>query len=281
MNGNTPNIQPVPKQPRRNSRDQISFLANSFSIFETIKSNSIESISEVDTRDAHTIRVTTRVPLLEAIEDDEDLTVDLSSVTTKEDFKRLWASDPFLYYSIPEIHRRSYKVSEDDSDDDEDELGVTSPAVTSPAGLFPPKARQAPAAAAVTVAVAHPQEQAQAQEHQQRLNDVGEEHRPARRRSSTTSRNMSCPAGMLANADISYSIFHGGTAIVTRCRRLSTEAHPSLVVDDAWSTFNDDYLTDDDDDSLYDSDDDSFDEPLKRALTRMNSIKVHRHDELE
>ena len=204
------------RQQRRNSRDQLSCLANSFSIFETIKSNSIDSINKVDNRDAHRISVVTKVPLLEIGEGDEDITVDLSEVTTKEDLKNLWSSDPFLYYSIPEIHQRSYKVSVlDDSDDDEDELEVTSPAG------FPsmiPKAQQAP------VAVAHPQEKEQQQQVQVR--------RPERRRSSATLRNLSCPAGMLANADISYSLFNGGTPIVTRCRRLSVEAHPTLVVGD-------------------------------------------------
>ena len=37
---------------------------------------------------------------------------------------------------------------------------------------------------------------------------------------------------MLANADISYSLFNGGTPIVTQCHRLSGEAHPTLVVGD-------------------------------------------------
>ena len=249
-NNSASDSQPGRQQQRRKSRNQggnLGSLLNSFTIFEGIKSNSAECITEVDTRNAHAIKSTVTKILLKGVgEEDEELTVDLSEVTTKEDLKALRATDPFLYYSIPKNHLDSYSFNDlADSEDDENEIGGASPAG------FPsiPLAQRAP--------VVRSQGQ-QTQDGQATQ---------TRRRSSSSARNLSCPAGMLANADISYSLFNGGTTIVTRSHRLSTEAHPSLMMDDL---------------DLSSSDDDDDDQPARRVMAMMNDFtSTRRFDERE
>mmetsp|Transcript_28584 Transcript_28584/g.60960 ORF Transcript_28584/g.60960 Transcript_28584/m.60960 type:complete len:221 (+) Transcript_28584:187-849(+) len=102
-----------------------------------------------------------------------------------DDLRRLKKDDPFLYYSIPSIRRRSYMFDDDGDDDDDIRAAVRS------------------------------------------------------------SRRSSLPAKVLANADISRWSHQQQQArqeieeprrrresVVKRSRRLSTEAHPSLICDE-------------------------------------------------
>mmetsp|Transcript_26277 Transcript_26277/g.52797 ORF Transcript_26277/g.52797 Transcript_26277/m.52797 type:complete len:269 (-) Transcript_26277:160-966(-) len=258
-NSNNKNTSQGPATRRRSSRGPVhSAFRNSYSIFEAIRSDS-ERINPIDTRRSNDAAR----GHLDDIKDEDD-TVDLSSVTTKEDLKNLWVSDPFLYYSIPEIHKNAYKVDSDEDDDDaelEREYGVA------PSGM--------PRLSMTTPPPSRAQNPAAEQQQQQQMNNeqTNEESRPTRRRSSNTLRNLSCPAGMLANADISYALFHGGTTLVTRRHRISTEAHPSLIVDDF---VGDEELSDDED---FDIEDDDFEEPLLGVLKKMSSKRMLGHND--
>mmetsp|Transcript_25334 Transcript_25334/g.51830 ORF Transcript_25334/g.51830 Transcript_25334/m.51830 type:complete len:298 (-) Transcript_25334:223-1116(-) len=287
-NSNNKNTSQGPATRRRSSRGPVhSAFRNSYSIFEAIRSDS-ERINPIDTRRSNDAAR----GHLDDIKDEDD-TVDLSSVTTKgesdppgfeivnlhhsyrelskspfvefpEDLKNLWVSDPFLYYSIPEIHKNAYKVDSDEDDDDaelEREYGVA------PSGM--------PRLSMTTPPPSRAQNPAAEQQQQQQMNNeqTNEESRPTRRRSSNTLRNLSCPAGMLANADISYALFHGGTTLVTRRHRISTEAHPSLIVDD----FVGDEESSDDED--FDIEDDDFEEPLLGVLKKMSSKRMLGHND--
>lgn len=130
--------------------------------------------------------------------------VDIGSLSD-EDLRRLKRDDPFLYYSIPSIRRRSYRF------DDVDE-----------------------------------EEEGRADAIRNAMTRMSTTRRPTRR--------TSLPAQVLANADISRSQRQQQEEVVatglveevltvmieepsrrssvTRCRRLSTEAHPSMVCDD-------------------------------------------------
>lgn len=253
---NTASRGPVPRRSSRGPAHPT--FRNSYSIYEAMRSDS-ERINAVDTRRSNDAA---RDRLCDIA--DEDETVDLSSVTTKEDLKKLWVSDPFLYYSIPEIHKNAYRV---DSDEDEDEAELQRVYGVAPSGM-----PRVPAADQVNQR--QPQRQQHPQQEPSERNDeqTHEESRPPRRRSSNTARNLSCPAGMLANADISYALFHGGTAVVTRRHRLSTEAHPSLIVD---VVLSDEELSDDEDFDI--EDDDDFEEPLMGVLKRMSSTRILGH----
>lgn len=113
-----------------------------------------------------------------------------------------------MYHSIPEVHKRSFKFDEgaidlaqllepDDDDDDDDDL-------------FAGGQEGADAGAGGTGAAA--------------AGGTGPRRR-MRPRLST-----SCPAGLLADADIARAMFER-TKVIKR-RRLSVEAHPSLVCED-------------------------------------------------
>ncbi|KAL7461312.1 hypothetical protein ACHAXS_001734, partial [Conticribra weissflogii] len=97
-----------------------------------------------------------------------DETVDLSSVTTKEDLKKLWVSDPFLYYSIPEIHKNAYRV---DSDEDEDELQRVY-------GVAPSGMPRVPAADQVNQRQPQPQQHPQQEPSQRNDEQTHEESHP-------------------------------------------------------------------------------------------------------
>mmetsp|Transcript_26462 Transcript_26462/g.55185 ORF Transcript_26462/g.55185 Transcript_26462/m.55185 type:complete len:256 (-) Transcript_26462:202-969(-) len=107
--------------------------------------------------------------------------------------RNLKTSDPFMYYSIPEMRRRSYQSLEDDDEDDNETSTV-------PTGL--------------------PQENEISAETQPSL----AEEPPLRRRME---RHSSCPAGMLADLEIARSQLEG---MVPRRRRVSTEAHSTVVL---------------------------------------------------
>ncbi len=107
--------------------------------------------------------------------------------------KNLKTSDPFMYYSIPEMRRRSYQSLEDD-DEDNGEISIA-PTVL-------PQENEVPAEAQPSLV---------------------EEPLPRRRRE----RHVSCPAGMLADMEIARSQLEG---VVSRRRRVSTEAHSSVVL---------------------------------------------------
>ena len=249
---------------RRRSRGQFTLpaLRNSFSIVETIKSNAADGITEIDTRhsqaNARTSSRTTLIPLAEI--DEREKRVDLGELMFDDEFKKLKSSDPFLFYSIPEVKKRSltltdeFDFSDDDSDDDDDE--EMAPPVR-PVRRFD-QVEQAPV---------HQQEQ--------------QLDRPVRRRSSLT-RIMSCPAGMLANAEMSRSLFEGRSTVVPRSSRLSVEAHPNLVVDDIMSSMGSSALCgfNEEDDNIDGSDsDEEFDDTLKRVLNRMNTKSILGRDE--
>ncbi|KAL7550611.1 hypothetical protein ACHAWF_013833 [Thalassiosira exigua] len=136
--------------------------------------------------------------------DEKNEKVDLSSFSDEE-LRRLKKDDPFLYYSIPSLRRKSYAFDTDDDD-----------------------------------AI---------------LRDI--------RSSSSTHRRSSISAEVLAGADISLARHRrAGEAaegdavrrgsIVRRDRRLSTEAHPSLICEEMMRELEalDNADSDDDDMSL-------------------------------
>ncbi len=181
---------------------------------------------------------------------------------TAADLKNIWASDPFLFYSIPEIHKNAYKVSDSEdssassSDDLEDLDGRDESAlhaILEKSGLRPsgiphlhkiPVSRPVPQAQQV-----HPLKKeaplppirestdgaapdANDSSHDNNGGNGDRGPMMQRRRSSLTRRNFSCPAEMLKKADIAYSLFHGAKPVVKRRHRLSTEAHTALVAED-------------------------------------------------
>lgn len=126
--------------------------------------------------------------------------VDVGGLSS-EDLRRLKRDDPFLYYSIPSIRRRSYRFNGEDGDE-ADAVRMTSPL-----------------------------------------------------------RRTSLPAHVLANADISRSQQEEArqevegpaieeprrrNSVVRRNRRLSTEAHPTLVCDELMRELQDLDIDDDD-----------------------------------
>ena len=265
MNLNKKNASNGQTPDRRSSRGQFPFsaLRSSCSIVETIKSNATERINAVDTRysqaDTRTHSKTTLIPLAEIEEREER--VDLGDLMFDDEFKKLKSSDPFLFYSIPEVKKRSFMMtddfdsSDDDSDSDDEEMA-------------PP---------------ARPVRRFNHVEQVPLLQQEQKEDPPARARSQSSAiRNMSCPAGMLANADMARSLFEGRSTVVPRSRRLSVESHPNLVVDDIMSSMRSSKLCDFDEeyDDIDGSDsDEEFDETLKRVLNRMNSKSILGRDE--
>mmetsp|Transcript_957 Transcript_957/g.1982 ORF Transcript_957/g.1982 Transcript_957/m.1982 type:complete len:283 (+) Transcript_957:224-1072(+) len=203
------------------------------------------------------------VPLA-ACNDDEEEKVDLGGLTTDDEFKNLRDSDPFLFYSIPEVRRRSLTFTDDflsdgeDSDDDEDDVEER-------------------------IASFHPHlGQAAVSEETNSDTITGDESTTARRRSSYLRANT-CPAGMLANAEIRRSLIESGSLVVRRRHRLTMEAHPTLVVDDIMSSLGSASMRglsidNDGDESSIDFCDDGFKvEPLRRVLKSMSSKNVLGH----
>lgn len=236
-------------------------LSKSFSVVETQPTYNIHG----NDKNTTTSPAVADLPVpLAACNDDEEEKVDLGGLTTDDEFKTLRDSDPFLFYSIPEVRRRSLTFTDDflsdDEDSDDDEKNAEE-----------------------TVASFHPRPgQAAVSEVTNSDSNTGGEGTTARRRSSYLRANT-CPAGMLANAEIRRSLVESGSLVVRRRHRLTMEAHPTLVVDDIMSSLGSASMRgmsidDDGDDSSIDFSDDNFKvEPLRRVLKSRSSRNVLGH----
>jgi len=171
---------------------------------ETQASTSEESYDESD-EEPFECRVF--VQLSDDKDKDKDQ-VDIGALSD-EDLQRLKRDDPFLYYSIPSIRRRSYRF---DADEDEDEnADVIRMAMT----RTPTRRRTSlPAQVLANADISRSQQQREARRSEEVLTVIEE---PSRRGS------------------------------VTRCRRLSTEAHPMLICDDLLRELEDLDVEDEDD----------------------------------
>mmetsp|Transcript_29859 Transcript_29859/g.51540 ORF Transcript_29859/g.51540 Transcript_29859/m.51540 type:complete len:307 (-) Transcript_29859:77-997(-) len=149
--------------------------------------------------------------------------IDLAEMT-HEDLQRLKVEDPFMYYSIPQVHERSYRFENDeeaaaaalDEDWNSNSLEDQHEGTAAPNEASDSQAGEGegnvPDAATVSP-------------HQ---NNRRPRCRPPLQRAT------SCPAGMLANADIARSSRNNHQ--VVKKRRLSVEAHPNLVCEDLMSS---------------------------------------------
>jgi len=134
--------------------------------------------------------------------------VDISELST-EDLRRLKEEDPFMYYSIPEVGGRGYRL--------EGRLdGVD--------GI------EGEELAAIQGGVADDEEDWWQDEE----GNVNGDGRPRRRRTwrrrLTAPLSLSCPAGMFATADVARSVAR--REMVIKRRRLSVEAHPNFLFED-------------------------------------------------
>lgn len=141
-------------------------------------------------------------------EDDEEFEID---DYTDDDLKALKVNDPFLYYSIPEVRRASFNIAGDDDDDDEDRVDEEIK-------------RQFDAESTIV--------QATSLGTSVNTSNSANPNPPPPPPRRNVSRATSCPAGMLASADIARSQLLAGTTNgrVRRSVRLSVEAHPSLML---------------------------------------------------
>lgn len=133
--------------------------------------------------------------------------IDLSEMNS-DDLQRLKSEDPFMYYSIPEVHKRSYRFGEVSAND----------------------------IAAAVLGEEDLEEDYEEEEEMDEPQELAPQAVGRRPRHRPAMRHASCPAGMLANADIARAMFelndtHSASSVVSKRRRLSVEAHPALVCD--------------------------------------------------
>lgn len=157
----------------------------------TAASSSIEEDDD-DNDDDDDFVCSVLVRLSDDADDDE---VDIDKLSDS-DLKNLKVADPFLYYSIPGLRRRSY-LFEDDDDDDAD---IRIQALQVPRVPQPRRRLRRTSLPAEVLAGAEMNSARQGRQQQQV--DSSEEHQPRR------------------------------GSVVQRSRRLSTEAHPTLVCDE-------------------------------------------------
>ncbi|KAL7462408.1 hypothetical protein ACHAXS_002785 [Conticribra weissflogii] len=240
-------------------------LVKSFSICETQPTHGITGNIQNYTTPAAVVD-DIPVPLAACESGGEEEQVDLGGFTTDDEFKNLRDSDPFLFYSIPEVRRRSLTftddfLSDDDDDSDDNEYDVEDKIDR----LYPRPAQSA------------------ASEETNNNSIAGGDGNTARRRSSYLRANT-CPAGMLANAEIRRSLIKSGSFVVRRRHRLAMEAHPTLVVEDIVDSMESASMKsssaskEGDDCSIDFSDDDFKVEPLRRVLKSMSSRNVCGHE---
>mmetsp|Transcript_12930 Transcript_12930/g.28332 ORF Transcript_12930/g.28332 Transcript_12930/m.28332 type:complete len:298 (-) Transcript_12930:372-1265(-) len=165
---------------------------------------------------------------------------------SNEDFDNLKKKDPFMYYSIPEIRRSSFLMSEVDANESEDNDVVVENEETIAMAVNAINAGAIDIGTNIIGSI-NPQVS-------QSSSSRGQGKQPVfrngqlRRQSSAHLRTTSCPAGMLANADISHSQRNailnsrrrsgeqrrnGGlnnSLVVRKSVRLSVEAHPDLIL---------------------------------------------------
>lgn len=143
--------------------------------------------------------------------------IDLSEMSS-EDIQRLKVEDPFMYYSIPAVHSRSYRFDESSAAD------IVAQVAEGGGGLGEDDGRQ------------EGEEEEMGEDRQEE--QEGAATPPVNAATSRTRRietSRSCPAGMLANAEIARAAFEQDQQQqrnVVKRRRISVEAHPSLICED-------------------------------------------------
>mmetsp|Transcript_22448 Transcript_22448/g.36943 ORF Transcript_22448/g.36943 Transcript_22448/m.36943 type:complete len:283 (+) Transcript_22448:68-916(+) len=159
-------------------------------------------------------------------------TLDVSHYTL-QDLKRLKREDPFFYYSIPEIHRRTYRLAsclddDDDEEEAEEEMLSSSGEQQTHQDNIMTNTTYSPAASSST----------------------SEEKRPrSSSRRATLPPNFQHTSTLLSHNTTLHTLqtpIHQGN--VTKSRRLSVEAHPDLIVE---SLFSDDDNEDGDGDDEF------------------------------
>jgi hypothetical protein len=169
---------------------------------------------------------------------------------SSSDLARLKVEDPFMYHSIPEVRARSYKFADGDAaaiaaavlgddiadegldvDDDEQQQQQQGPMAnySNHEGNSSQLSRQ-------QVVPTNGREDAHAVASSSSASSNPRSGGPRQLRTSIVQRRdlaASCPAGMLADADIARAAYvsRRRPRIVKR-RRLSVEAHPSLICED-------------------------------------------------
>ena len=218
-------------------------------------------------------------------------TLDVSQYT-QEDLKRLKEEDPFFYYSIPEIHLRSYRM---DSLEEEEELADEESSVDEE-GAFEESQDDESNNKGSEETRSIKQTQEQQQGNVKNINPSPQEKRPRSlstitHQQTTQGRRATLPPNFLQqSAAAAASAGHPALQMpihqgpVTRSRRVSVEAHPYLILESMLSEDEED----DDDDlyhqfgllndiSLNDVDEDSDDE--EDVLLRITRMLQERKEE--
>jgi len=223
-------------------------------------------------------------------------TLDVSQYT-QEDLKRLKEEDPFFYYSIPEIHLRSYRM---ESLEEEEELADEESSVDEE-GAFEESQDDESNNKGSEETRSIKQTQEQQQGNVKNINPSPQEKRPRSlstitHQQTTQGRRATLPPNFLQqSAAAAAGAFqplqmpiHQGP--VTRSRRVSVEAHPYLILE---SMLSEDEEEDDDDlyhqfgllndISLNDVDEDSDDEEdvLLRILSARGMLQERKGEEKE
>ena len=225
-------------------------------------------------------------------------TLDVSQYT-QEDLKRLKEEDPFFYYSIPEIHLRSYRM---ESLEEEEELADEESSVDEE-GAFEESQDDESNNKGSEETRSIKQTQEQQQGNVKNINPSPQEKRPRSlstitHQQTTQGRRATLPPNFLqqsaaaaaASADGAFQPLqipiHQGP--VTRSRRVSVEAHPYLILE---SMLSEDEEDDDDlyqfgllnDISLNDVDEDSDEEEdvLLRILSARGMLQERKEEEKE
>jgi len=199
--------------------------------------------------------------------------IDLNEMTSSRDLERLRVEDPFMYHSIPEVHQRSYKFDEgdaaaiaaavlgggdvgedgdgvdvdmgmgmgldnmmgfDDDDDDDDDDDEEEEELTDESERGEAQQQQQGSSSRSTSQQQQQQQQGEEADAATNRPSAPARQRPRQRR-TLRSLAASCPAGMLANADIARAQFQAESqrsSTIIKRRRLSVEAHPSLICED-------------------------------------------------
>mmetsp|Transcript_18981 Transcript_18981/g.32359 ORF Transcript_18981/g.32359 Transcript_18981/m.32359 type:complete len:289 (-) Transcript_18981:151-1017(-) len=221
-------------------------------------------------------------------------TLDVSQYT-QEDLKRLKEEDPFFYYSIPEIHLRSYRMEsleeeeladEESSVDEEGEFEESQDDESNNKGSEETRSIK--------------QTQEQQQGNMKNINPSPQEKRPrslstVTHQQTTQGRRATLPPNFLQqSAAAAASAGHPALQMpihqgpVTRSRRVSVEAHPYLILE---SMLSEDEEDDGDlyqfgllnDISLNDVDEDSDEEEdvLLRILRAKGMLQERKGEEKE
>jgi len=222
-------------------------------------------------------------------------TLDVSQYT-QEDLKRLKEEDPFFYYSIPEIHLRSYRM---ESLEEEEELADEESSVDEE-GAFEESQDDESNNKGSEETRSIKQTQEQQQGNVKNINPSPQEKRPRSlstitHQQTTQGRRATLPPNFLQQSAAAAASagrpalqmpIHQGP--VTRSRRVSVEAHPYLILE---SMLSEDEEDDDDlyqfgllnDISLNDVDEDSDEEEdvLLRILSATRMLQERKEEEKE